>query len=318
MSESLRIILLLIPLIAGGIAIFFSFQLMRRYDVSFVNSYFYYLVFLYIFGAYSLAGSGILEYLFTRMEIELKVIHSTGLFSIFLGIPFFVLSIFMLLRCVMEFFEKKIHLFFTILYFCVSVLAFILYAIFMVRLTRFEVGEYQLLITIQRWMFLGFMIGMYVLIFTLVMLYSRKMADHYIKRFIRVFAGWYLLFMILTCTALVLMPLHIIISHVFIFIFLSWHLIPILFLSLYLEKYHGHTSSLQEDFETKLATFSEKFEISKREREVIQLICKGLSNQEISDTLFISLQTVKDHTHRIFVKTGIKNRVQLTNLIRSV
>jgi len=47
------------------------------------------------------------------------------------------------------------------------------------------------------------------------------------------------------------------------------------------------------------------------------LICKGNSNQDISDSLFISLQTVKDHIHRIYLKTGVKNRVQLTNLIRT-
>jgi len=55
--------------------------------------------------------------------------------------------------------------------------------------------------------------------------------------------------------------------------------------------------------------------ISKREEEVIQQICEGKSNKEISEALFISLQTVKDHVYRIFIKTGIKNRVQLTNLI---
>ena len=85
----------------------------------------------------------------------------------------------------------------------------------------------------------------------------------------------------------------------------------VLFLNLYLEKYHGETASVHEDFEVLLLSFSEKFEISKREREVIQLICKGLSNQEISDALFISLQTVKDHIHHIFVKTGVKNRSSL-------
>ena len=42
----------------------------------------------------------------------------------------------------------------------------------------------------------------------------------------------------------------------------------------------------------------------------------GKSNKEISDKLFISLQTVKDHVHNIFVKAGIKNRVQLSNLVK--
>lgn len=316
MGEPLRLILLIVPLIAGAIAIFFSFQLMKRYGAPFVSSYFYYLVFLYIFGAYSLAGSGILEHLLTRMEIELRVIHSARLFSVFLGIPFVVLSTFMLIRSIMEFFQKKLMKLLTLTYFITSVLAFILYGIFVVRLTRFELGEYQQLITIQRWVYVFFMATMYLIIFLMVILSSRKMSDHFEKRFIRIFGSWYFLYMVLSCTAFAIIHTHDIILHTFFFIFLSWHLIPILFLNLYLEKYHGRSTSLQEDFDSKLATFSEKFEISKREREVIQLICKGLTNQEIGDSLYISLQTVKDHTHRIFVKSGVKNRVQLTNLIR--
>lgn len=217
----------------------------------------------------------------------------------------------------MEFFQKKIPMFFTTSYFVVSIAAFILYGIFVIRLTRFELGEYQLLITVQRWTFMGFVACMYLVIFMSGILYSRKMADHYEKRFIRIFGSWYLLFMVLSSIAFALIFMHAVVSHIFIFIFLSWHLIPILFLNLYLEKYHGQSSSLQDDFETKLIDFSGKFEISKREREVIQLICKGQTNQEIGDALFISLQTVKDHIHRIFMKTGVKNRVQLTNMIRS-
>ena len=98
MGDSWRLILLLIPLLAGAIAIFFAFQLMKRYGIPFATSYFYYLVFLYIFGSYSLAGSGILEHLLSRMEVDLKVIHSTQLYAIFLGIPFIALSKYMLLK----------------------------------------------------------------------------------------------------------------------------------------------------------------------------------------------------------------------------
>lgn len=58
------------------------------------------------------------------------------------------------------------------------------------------------------------------------------------------------------------------------------------------------------------------FGISKREQEVIQLISRGLTNQEIADALFISLKTVKDHNYRIFQKTGVRNRVELVQLVR--
>lgn len=62
--------------------------------------------------------------------------------------------------------------------------------------------------------------------------------------------------------------------------------------------------------------FCRKFEVSPRETDVVHEICNGLSNKEISEKLFISLQTVKDHTHRIYIKTNVKSRVQLINLVK--
>lgn len=59
------------------------------------------------------------------------------------------------------------------------------------------------------------------------------------------------------------------------------------------------------------------FGISIREKEVLGLICEGKTNQEIADILFISLQTVKDHTSRIYKKVGVKNRVQLIAFLKN-
>jgi len=62
--------------------------------------------------------------------------------------------------------------------------------------------------------------------------------------------------------------------------------------------------------------FCNLYEISKREAEIILEICTGKSNKDISEKLFISLQTVKDHNYRIYSKLGVKTRGQLTNLVR--
>lgn len=62
----------------------------------------------------------------------------------------------------------------------------------------------------------------------------------------------------------------------------------------------------------------ERHGISERELEIIQLVAQGRSNKEIADVLFISLQTVKDHISRIYRKLDVSNRVQLTNLFRSI
>lgn len=50
--------------------------------------------------------------------------------------------------------------------------------------------------------------------------------------------------------------------------------------------------------------------ISKREHEVLELMASGLSNQEIADKLFVSLNTVKTHSSNLFVKLDVKRRTQ--------
>ncbi len=59
-----------------------------------------------------------------------------------------------------------------------------------------------------------------------------------------------------------------------------------------------------------------KYDVSKREKEIIELLLKGSSNREIADTLFISPNTVKTHIKNIYRKLGVKNRVQLIYLIK--
>ncbi len=52
-------------------------------------------------------------------------------------------------------------------------------------------------------------------------------------------------------------------------------------------------------------------ELSEREREILLEICKGLSNQEIGDKLFISKRTVDKHRANILDKTNCKNTANL-------
>lgn len=52
-------------------------------------------------------------------------------------------------------------------------------------------------------------------------------------------------------------------------------------------------------------------DITKREKEVLQLICKELSNAEIAQQLFLSTRTVEGHRNNLILKTGCKNTVGL-------
>lgn len=50
--------------------------------------------------------------------------------------------------------------------------------------------------------------------------------------------------------------------------------------------------------------------ISKREYEVLQLMAEGMSNQEIAERLFVSLNTVKTHSTNLFAKLGVRRRTE--------
>ncbi|RZJ15938.1 MAG: response regulator transcription factor [Acinetobacter sp.] len=58
--------------------------------------------------------------------------------------------------------------------------------------------------------------------------------------------------------------------------------------------------------------------LSDREIEVLQLMANGLSNQEIADKLFISLNTIKTHVSRIFEKMNVKRRTQAIELAKNL
>jgi len=54
----------------------------------------------------------------------------------------------------------------------------------------------------------------------------------------------------------------------------------------------------------------EKLGISKREHEVLELMARGLSNQEIADKLFVSVNTIKTHSANLFSKLDVRRRTQ--------
>lgn len=57
--------------------------------------------------------------------------------------------------------------------------------------------------------------------------------------------------------------------------------------------------------------------LTKREREVFELLVKNMSTREIADVLFVSEKTVRNHISNVMQKLGVKGRAQaVVELIR--
>jgi DNA-binding CsgD family transcriptional regulator len=58
----------------------------------------------------------------------------------------------------------------------------------------------------------------------------------------------------------------------------------------------------------------EELAITPREMEILEVIAQGMSNREIAEKLFVSENTVKTHSSRVFDKLGARRRTQAVQL----
>jgi DNA-binding NarL/FixJ family response regulator len=52
-------------------------------------------------------------------------------------------------------------------------------------------------------------------------------------------------------------------------------------------------------------------QLTSREKQILDLLCKGLNNEQIAEALFLSPKTIEKHKSRLFQKTGTFNTVNL-------
>lgn len=63
--------------------------------------------------------------------------------------------------------------------------------------------------------------------------------------------------------------------------------------------------------------FIQKYDITEKESQVIELIIEGLTYKQAAEKLFISPKTVDNHMQNIYKKLNVKSKIQLCNFVRS-
>ncbi len=96
---------------------------------------------------------------------------------------------------------------------------------------------------------------------------------------------------------------------------------PVRLLEAIVELYHGG-SPMSSDIARKIVLsfqqkpeekIQEEYHITPREQEILQLLSKGLSYQELADKLFISSKTVRKHIFNIYEKLHVNSRMEAVN-----
>ena len=82
-------------------------------------------------------------------------------------------------------------------------------------------------------------------------------------------------------------------------------------------KFREYTSRILAAFPAESACKGQDL-LSERELEVLHLLADGLSNQDIADSLFLSLHTAKVHVRNIFAKLDVSSRTLAVARARSL
>lgn len=289
-------------------SIILSSKLREKYRNDLFSVLLYFEVFIFTFGFYGIWGQLVIK-VFLSQYISPEMLSRFTDVALLLGLPFLIFAWLMLIRFSCSIAGREcnnwIILWFLALNFGILVLAGYL-------ITGAQTLQPALILKTY-FIAMNFIYGLSCF-FLIIYRGRQKPLVHQYDR--RIIGAALLTIMVLQCAPLLFYNGQKFTGIIFILIFFTGNA----FLPFYFS--YGIKFSAEETAvpvkDVSFEDFCIKYEVSPRESDIIREICNGLSNKEISEKLFISLQTVKDHTHRIYIKTNVKSRVQLINLVKNV
>jgi len=282
-------------------------RLLEEYPLPFLRSLFYHNLFISAFGFYGIWGQFII-FALAGSKLDPALYSTVSVLSLLLGLPFLVLGWMMLIRFSAEASGIRLRGYFTLLFLVVN---FGLIAGLGMLIREMEFSD---ALPIFRYYYVSAAL-LFALTSVLILMTGDSSSPGRMDR-VRLavlIAGS----AVAQSLVLLLVPQQVWLALAFVFLLFA----EITLISLYLSYRTDLKPVIIPDplpLPRGIEEFIRKNEISPREAEVIAEICNGLSNQEIADKLFISLQTVKDHSSRIYMKTNVRNRMQLMAVVRGM
>ena len=315
MASQILILAFVFSLGLAAAAFLVGRQLIATYDSEFHKHHFYYLAAFYAFAFYGIWGQVVARVLLASLGADPSTVAAVVGLVPLLSVPFLFVSWLMLIKLAYSMFRTPVHNTWMLLHICVLLLL-VLGAWAAFTLMQNETGwagwdlRYAEVVAI---------IALELIYFGAFLVVALRLSRHAdaARRHLLIAFSLLLFVAFITRTlggALLLIDERLFV--VFVVIYFGSNLAPLLYVRAVsdraFEPVKAEAASRQG-----LEQIFERYGITKRERQIIEQVCLGKTNQQVADELFISLQTVKDHTHRIYSKIGINSRLQLVQLVNS-
>ena len=292
-----------------------SRQLHSTYASEFLKHHFYYLAAVHAFAFYGLWGQVLTRGVLAAVDTDAAVVNVVAVFVPVLGVPFLFVSWAMLVNMAGSMFgrtiEPKWHSAHVVVFGLLLLGAWTAIA----RMQAEPASPLDVLGVIEAAAMIGIEL-LYFSAFLILVLRFRVVAEGDKRRVLLVFSG-------LLCGAFVarsllaaLVLVDIRLGAIGLLAFHGSNLPALLYLRANADRVFP---PVKAEHATKqgMEHVLDHYGVTKRERQIVQKICLGKTNKQIAEELFISLQTVKDHTHRIYSKMGVNSRVQLVQMMNT-
>lgn len=294
----------------AGFAVLLASRLFRRQRHSYLQTYILHLAF---WNGHALVM--IMHHILGSVFLPTAALTSLALVTGPLTILFLAISLNFLVLFVVQLAGKTLFRAFPVLYLIPWGVLLLIFAFTAGKQPLMAAGAFPRTLSL---VFGLFKIGTVLFAVTYLLFQGAKSDDslkrHYFRRIAWTYLAGFLLFQL---SVLVIFPGYRLPARDYIIAFfqIGYHFPVLIVLSRFLNRQAVARPPLSPQMD--LAKQLPEFNISPREAEIIGLILRGLSNKEIGDNLFISLETVKKHVSNIYKKLGVKNRLQMSFFIQN-
>lgn len=312
--SSYSFLLFLICLGLGFAAIFIANHLHKKYALSYLSALNYYVIAAVVYGFFNWLGPVLVLQMLAGQVMSQRSWNIPVLLSL-MAFPVLIIKIYFLIELSVAIRDRNVAAVFKFCYTLISLLIFLLY-IFSVK-RYFDTRS-------ETWMF-GVVKTTGIL--TVIVQFTALWSMYHFSRFVgdekkrqaqKTFGAVFLASFSLYALAyyfLVFSHMAWAVQTVPILYFLV-PLPPLLYLKNFLAKYYLEHPLLPVTL-NEFNRFCANHHLSGREQEIIGLLLKGATKNEMAETLFLSPHTVRNHLANVYKKLGVKNKVQLFFLVRN-